>query len=185
MRLLAIVLLLVPFSVSLVHAQDRSAGAPARWEIYGGAAFTGSNPSGATYGFNAGIANNFARWLGAAGEFTLVETSCCVVNHIVLTDYLVGPRVQMPFGRMGNISPFADALFGGQTLTNSSNHHSWYYETGTGPAIAADGGLDVRLTDRLAIRGEAGYLYSRFAVFGMPGVSNSRWRAATGAVFRF
>ena len=185
MRLLAIALLLLPISGSLAHAQDRSAFAPGRWEVYGGAAVTGSNPSGATYGFNAGITRNFVPWIGAAGDFTLVQTTCCVVNHIVLIDYLVGPRVQMPFSRAGKISPFADVLFGGQTLINSSNHHSWYYETGSGPAIAADGGADVRLTHRLAIRAEAGYIYSQFAVGGTPSVSNSRWRAGTGLVFRF
>lgn len=185
MRLLRIALLLTPLLSPWMHAQDRSAFPSGRWEIYGGPAFTGSNPSGATYGFGVGVASHFTHWLGAAGDFTLVQTTCCVVNHIVLTDYLFGPRVQLPFARTGKLTPFVDVLFGGQTLNNSSSHHSWYYTTGSGPAIAADGGLNVRLTGRLSIRGNAGYLYSHFAVAGMPSVSNSRWRAGTSLVFRF
>lgn len=185
MRLLRTALLLLPLTSTLLWAQDRSTFPTSRWQVYGGPVFTGSNPSGATFGFGFGVAGDFTRWIGAAGDFTLVQTTCCVVNHIVLTDYLFGPRVQIPMSHFGKVSPFADVLFGGQTLTNSSNHHSWYYVTGTEPAMAADGGLDIRLSHRLAIRSQAGYIYSRFAVAGTPAVSNSRWRAATSLVFRF
>ncbi len=157
-----------------------------RYEIYGGAAFTGSNPSGATFGGGFGVGGNFNRWAGALGEFTLVRTTCCVVNNITVSDYLVGPRIGRPLSASTRLSPSADVLFGGQTLNNSSNHHSWFYGNGTGPAIAADGGLNFRLTSRLSFRGQAGFVHSRFATSGgLPAVSNDRWRAATYVVYRF
>lgn len=163
-----------------------SESAGRRYEIYGGPVFTGSNPSGDTFGGGFGVAGNLTRWSGVLGEFTVVRGSCCSVNNITLTDYLVGPRIARPFSASSHLSPFADVLFGGQTLNNSSNHHSWLYNNGTGPAIAGDGGLDVRLTSRLAIRGELGLVHSRFSRGGVSGpVSNDRWRAATYVVYHF
>ena len=158
---------------------------PQRFEIYGGPAFTGDNPSGATFGAGLGIAGNFNRWAGALGEFTFVRDTCCVVNHITLTDYLVGPRIGM-LAASSRVSPFADFLFGGQTLNNSSNHHSFFYGSGSGPAISADAGFDLRLSHRLAVRGQVGYIHSRFATSGgSPPVLNNRFRGATYAVWRF
>jgi hypothetical protein len=176
----------------LSGALARSQGHPAtesqfrRYEIYGGAAFTGSNPSGATFGGGFGGGGNFTRWAGVLGEFTLVRGSCCVVNNITVTDYLVGPRIAKPFSAASHVSPFADFLFGGQTLNNSSNHHAWAYGNGSGPAIAADGGLDLRLTSRLMLRGQGGFVHSQFVTFGgFPAVWNDRWRAATYVAYRF
>lgn len=120
-------------------------------------------------------------WRGGGIHFT--RTSCCVVNNITLMDFLGGPRFTLPVS--GRVQPFADVLAGGQYLNNSSNHHSWLYTNGGGPAVAADGGLDIALTNRLSFRGEAGYVYSRFAEFALPSVNNNRWRAATYVVFHF
>lgn len=157
-----------------------------RYEIYGGAAFTGSNPSGATFGGGFGAGGDFTRWAGVLGEFTLVRTTCCVVNNITLTNYMIGPRIARPLSPSSHVSPFADFLFGGQTLNNSSNHHSWFYGNGTGPAIGGDGGVDLRLTGRLSLRGQMGLVHSRFATSGgLPPVYNNRWRAATYVVYRF
>ena len=155
---------------SQVH--DANEADARHWQIYGGPTFSGDNPSGATFGAGFGIAGNFSRWVGAGGEFTFIRTTCCVVNNIVVTDFLVGPRFARPFGH-SRVSPFADFLFGGQHLSESSDHHSLFYNSGSGPAVAADGGLDLSLTRRVAFRGQAGYLYSRFSSEG-GAVGNSR-----------
>ncbi len=181
---LACLLLTGGFAWSQGHAATESDNH--RWEIYGGPAFTGSNPSGDTFGGGFGVGGNFLRWFGALGEFTLVRGTCCGVNNITLADYLVGPRIAKPFSRSTRVSPFADFLFGGQSLSNSSNHHAWFYGNGSGPAMAADGGLTLRLTNHLALRGQMGYVYSRFATSGgLPPINNSRWRAATYVAYRF
>ena len=80
--------------------------------------------------------------------------------------------------------PVADVLFGGQRLNNSSNHHSYLYNNGSGAAIAADGGLDLRLTSRIAFRGELGLVHSQFSQT-TGSVSNDGWRAATYVVYHF
>jgi len=165
------------------HANESE---PGRWEAYGGLGFTGSNPSGASFGGGFGMAGNLNRWAGVMGEFTLVQDTCCAVNTITLTDYLAGPRFAKPWSPSTRLSPFADFLFGGQTLNNSSNHHAWFYGNGSGPAIAADGGFDLRFTRRLAFRGQLGAVHSRFATSpGFGAVSNNRWRAGSYVVYRF
>lgn len=183
LRIIAV--LLLSLSSVLVWSQTRTAddGDAGPWDVYGGAAFTGNNPAGGNFGAGFGIDRRFTRWVGAAGEYTFVQTSCCVVNNIVLSDFLGGLRLHLPSS--GRVRPFADFLAGGQYLSNSSNHHSWYYSNGGGPAIAADGGLDIALTRRLALRNEAGYVYSQFATFGGPSQSNNRWRAGVYLVFHF
>ncbi len=188
MRILGISIsaLLLSGTLAWSQAHPMSESGYRRYEIYGGPVFTGSNPSGDTFGGGFGVAGNFTRWAGVLGEFTLVRGGCCVVNNITLTDYLVGPRVAKPFSASSRLSPFADVLFGGQTLNNSSNHHSWLFNNGSGPAFTADGGLDVRLTARVAFRGQLGLVHSRFSQSGGLGpASNDRWRAATYVVYHF
>ena len=188
MRVSALYVGVLLLSGSLAWSQASQLGESGyrRYQIYGGPMFTGSNPSGNTFGGGFGAGGNFARWAGVLGEFTLVRGSCCSVNNITLTDYLVGPRIGKPWSASSRLGPFADVLFGGQTLNNSSNHHTWTYSNGTGPAIAADGGLDVRLSTRLAFRGEAGFVHSRFSIAGPSGsVYNDRWRVASYLVYRF
>lgn len=178
-------ILLLSGALAWSQAHPLAESANRRYEIYGGPVFTGSNPSGDTFGGGFGVAGNFTRWAGVLGELTFARGSCCVVNNITLTDYLVGPRIARPFSASSHLSPFADVLFGGQTLNNSSNHHSWQYNNGSGPAIAADGGVDVRLTSRFSFRGQIGLVHSRFSVFGSPAVYNDRWRAGTYVVYHF
>ncbi len=171
---------------SQVHSATDASAPLGHWQIYGGPTFTGSNPSGATFGGAGGIGFDVAHWVAVMGEFSMVRTTCCGVNNITLTDYMVGPRVGLPLRRSSRVVPFADVLFGGQYLANSSNHHTWYYSSGGGWATAFDGGADVRMTNHFALRAEMGYVFSRFSVAGGTGpVSNSRWRAAPYLVYRF
>jgi len=167
------------------QAQPRSESTLRRYEIYGGSAFSGGNPSGDSFGGGFGFSGNFTRWAGALGEFTILQHTCCVVNSITLTDYLLGPRIAKRLSASSRVTPFADVLFGGQTLLNSSNHHSWEFNNGSGPAIAGDGGADISVTSRLALRGEFGFIHSRFSRLGASAVSNDRWRAGTYIVYRF
>lgn len=63
---------LLSFTSALAWCQaDSARGAAGAWEVYGGAAFTGNNPAGGNFGAGVGLDRPFARWIGAAGEFTL------------------------------------------------------------------------------------------------------------------
>ena len=57
------------------------------------------------------------------------------------------------------------------------------YRNGGGAALAADGGVDVRLTRHLAFRAQVGFVHSSFATTPTT-ASNDRWRAGTFLVFR-
>jgi hypothetical protein len=153
-----------------------------RYQIYGGAAFTGSNPSENTQGFGFGFGGDFNRRAGVQGEFTVVRSSCCVVNTVTLIDFLAGPRLAQPLSRSSRVGLFADFLVGAQHVDNSdARQHSFLYRNGAGPAAALDGGLDFRVSSRLALRAQAGGVFSQFAGAG----AASRWRAGTFLVYRF
>ena len=154
-------------------------------QVYGLAEFNGSNPVGEGAGFAVGVAGDLRPWLGLAAEVRMARTLSAVVDNITVSDILAGPRFMLPLGRRSRVTPFADLLGGLQYLTNSSNHHSWYYTDGGGPAVGGDGGADFSLSRRLAARVQAGVLYSRFSASPGPAVSNTRLQAAAGLVYRF
>lgn len=178
-------LLLLSGTLAWSQAQPLAESNFRRFEVHGGPVFNGSNPSNATFGAGFGVGESFTRWGAVQGEFTYAGSSCCASNYVTLTDYLFGPRIVVPVSGSTRVSPFADVLFGGQTLNNSSNHHSWLYNNGSGPAIAVDGGMDLRMTSRLSVRGQFGMIDSRFSQSGASSVVNNRWRAATYIVCRF
>jgi hypothetical protein len=93
--------------------------------------------------------------------------------------YLFGPKVRFPFGP---VKPFAEVLFGGARFGNVTTDSSSICSTqvGTPPpctvesadnsfALSADGGVDVKFARHFALRGQAGYLMTRFNM----GVNNS------------
>jgi len=186
----AIVLALVFLSCTAgwSQAEPGSAASPTRFDVYGGAAFTGSNPGVATKGFNAGVGVRVLPWMAGVFDLSSYFGSNSVADTAVLTDYLVGPRFFAPHLHASRVKPFADVLFGGQSLHNTSTQHSYYPGNGNGIAAAADGGVDLGISRHLAIRGQAGFIYSHFAVVGrgLTGpLTNSRYRAGVGMVYRF
>ena len=186
LRPLALSALLLAASVLAAQAPSAAQSSHPGIDVYGGAAFTSSNPSPANIGGGGGVDIRLRGQLAAAFELTMVRGTSSIVNNITVTDLLIGPRFGGRISSHSSIRPFADFLAGGQHLSNSSDHHSWYYTTGTGAALAADGGLDIPFTHRLALRAEAGYLYSRFTVAGSPGsVSNNRLRGGAFLVYSF
>jgi opacity protein-like surface antigen len=89
-------------------------------------------------------------------------------------EILFGPRLSIP---IGNITPFAEAMFGvghisnGGALPSSSN---------TSFATALGGGLDFKILRPLALRFEGDYLQTRFY-----STTQNAVRLSTGVVFRF
>ena len=65
-------------------------------EVYGGPAFTGSNPGNGTFGAGGGLDLQFSHGLGLVGDFTLCRGSGGSANNTTVTDYLFGPRYSMP-----------------------------------------------------------------------------------------
>ncbi len=155
---------------------------PANGSIFVGAAFTSNNPANGTVGLGGGASFHVYRMLEAVGEVDSYIGYPGTANTTTLMDYLVGPRFSA--NRGSRFSPFADFMVGGQTLHNSSTQHSYYYANGGGAALAADGGIDIKITCRLALRAQAGFIHSTFATPPTT-TSNNRMRAASFLVFQF
>src|SRR5487761_2457507 len=172
---LALSLLSVSMAWCQVHPANEAV--PRRGDIYVGPVFTGNLPSNASAGLGGGVSFHVMPWLPGVGEFNVVVGTSSVANTVVVSNYLFGPRISRPLRNSSRATPFGDFLIGGQALTNSSSQHSYYYGNGGGMAIAADGGLDFGLSRHFALRGEGGYLYSRYATPPTT-TSNSRGRGA-------
>ncbi len=173
-------------SILLVAPLWCGAQAPAvpRNDLFAGAAFTGSNPaSNGTAGVNGGADFHLIGPLGVDGQISWFSAGNGAANTTTIVDYLVGPRAQARLST--RVAPFADFLVGGQTLSNSSSQHSYYYTNGSGFATAVDAGADIRLTRRIALRGQAGFVFSEFAVVGASPVGNYRFRGGVNLVYRF
>jgi len=156
-----------------------------RSDLFAGASFNGSNPSSnTTVGVNGGADFRIVGPLGIEGQVGWFSAGNGAANTTMIVDYLFGPRVQTRVS--SRVAPLADFLIGGQTLNNSSSQHTYYYTSGSGFAAAGDVGADIRLTHRIALRGQVGFIFSNFAVSGGGGpVGNYRWRAGTNLIYRF
>lgn len=122
-------------------------------------------------------------WLSFAGEVSGSHAShiSTLGQNLTLTTFLAGPRASRS---MRAFTPFAEALFGAARGTGS------YFPTAGGSkssassfAFSTGGGIDFRLTRRMALRAvEAQYLHS-----SLPnGVENTQneFQLSTGIVFR-
>jgi hypothetical protein len=152
-------------------------------------------------GGSASIAYNLNRYLGLVADFggytnsevlfTGAYNSTIEVNNQdggVLT-YLFGPRFS--YRRHERFTPFAQVLFGGAhaseiTLANCTFSCTLLPEQNTF-ALAAGGGLDVKVRRHIAIRViQAEYLMTRFQDYttGTTAMQNDM-RLSAGIVFRF
>ena len=118
-------------------------------EVFGGYSWAGGN----FHGWNASITGNVNKWFGIVGDFSGhygSEQDGSVRINQDAHSFLFGPRVSH---RGKRFTPFAYAVFGatrfhesavvlGQRLSASD----------TGFSSAYGGGLDLKVTDRLAIR---------------------------------
>lgn len=174
------------FLPSLLFAQShiRTEAPSSRSDVFVGALFNGNNPaSNAGPGILGGVDFRILGPIGADAQVGVSINGTNGDNTITLVDYLFGPRIQ---ARASNrLAPFADFLVGGQNLKNSSTQHTYYYTNGGGVAAAGDAGADVRLTRRIALRGQFGFVFSNFAVVGAGPIGNYRWRGGVNLVYRF
>lgn len=162
---------------SIASAQD----AP-KAELYGGysAVFT---QDFTLNGWQASVAGNLKDWLGMVAEFGGAYDSDTVFlgrRKATLYSYLFGPRFSRRGG--GRMTPFVHALFGGvhaKAEIQGSEVNGSESENGFGMAMG--GGLDVNLTEAVALRViQANYFLTR-----VQGDSASNARISAGVVIRF
>lgn len=188
MRISSIILLVVAALsvVSPVVAQDGTEWP--RAEVYGGYYYArlnvsvNGNPFPAPAGFNANggggqLEYNIAPWLGVVGDLAGYHVSA--QPSVGAFSYLFGPRIN--FRRQHQRAMlFVHALFGGLYANGPIGRVG----SGTAFAMTVGGGVDVKVSPRIAIRlAQAEYFMTRFN----DGLSNRQdnFRFGAGVVFRF
>lgn len=148
-------------------------------EVFGGYSYGGSG----THGWNASVAGNVNSWFGLVADFngfrTRIEEQDSF-EKIRSYSYLFGPQVSLRRGRA--VRPFVHALFGGARTRNTvTEAGQTFVFMDTTFALALGGGLDVRLSDRVAVRViQADYLRTGFF-----GETQNKGRICAGLVIRF
>jgi opacity protein-like surface antigen len=170
--------------VGLFFALTMSAAAQdaPKAEVFGGYSYLRANPGLGAPGFNlnggsGSVAANITPMVGIVGDFggyyapNIYNSG---LNGNILS-YMGGPRLTL---RREKLSPFVQGLFGGVRASVSGSSSNSF-------AMALGGGVDLNVTNRIAIRlVQAEYLMTRFNIVGVATNQNNA-RISTGIVFRF
>ncbi|HVO57036.1 MAG TPA: outer membrane beta-barrel protein [Dongiaceae bacterium] len=176
--------------VSLFGAPGARAQSLPRFDLFAGYSYVRETPSTAdTYGFNLHGGNaefvvNGNRWVSAVADFGGYHASNVLGSGVdgTMSTYLFGPRLS--FRRIPRVTPFAQILLGGAHLSGGSG--LGFSSTNSSFALAAGGGLDLKLSRRFSFRPiEVNYLLTRFNEFGFGAQNQNNVRLSTGFVFHF
>jgi opacity protein-like surface antigen len=146
-------------------------------EVFGGYAYGGPG----SHGWEGSVAFNANRWLGLVADFGGQYTSLDTPDsseRIRTHSFLFGPRFS---ARGKHVTPFAHALFGAAHNDSRAREAGLdLHFTDDSFALALGGGLDVKLSRRVAVRAfQLDYLRTSF--FGGP---QHKGRIAFGLVLR-
>jgi outer membrane immunogenic protein len=182
--LLAVMLAVLFFAVA------QTAAAQSTFDVGAGYSYVHTNaPAGdcGCFSMNGGygwLGFHLGRGVAIVGEVA-VQHAGNIANtgaDLTLTSFLAGPRYTVhAFGRL---QPFAQVLIGGAHASGGlSPSNSGFGGSNTFAAIAG-GGLEFKLTERVAIRAiEADYYYTRFN--NGTNDRQNNLRVGAGLVFRF
>jgi opacity protein-like surface antigen len=148
-------------------------------DVFAGYAYAGSGSNG----FDASIVGNVNSWLGfgadVSGQYSRLNENG-IREKINSNSFLFGPRFSLRKNR--KVTPFVQAMFGISRIHTQTNEFGplvSFSDTSFGMALG--GGLDVRLSDRFAIRAiQIDYVRSQF--FNQ---TQNKGRIAVGIVMRF
>jgi opacity protein-like surface antigen len=193
-------LLFIACSIFLLPAFAMAQEAPSA-ELFGGYSYFRTDGGANLHGWNASVAGNINRWFGLVADFSghyNSESSSLQVNRPGfpvfssrfradrnIHKFMVGPRFS--YRGKERITPFAHALFGvarihteSETVINETDRFS-FSGTNTAFAMAIGAGLDVKLSDSIALRViQADYVLTRLG-----GFNEHNGRGSVGIVFRF
>jgi hypothetical protein len=163
--------LVIMFFTGSAYAQD----AP-RVEVSAGYSFLRLGATGGLNqnGANFSLAGNVNRWFGVVGDFGGYYSSPLGVSLDTYT-FLVGPRFSLR--RNGKVTPFVQVLVGGAHLAAGTDGFSF---SATPFVISAGAGIDLRISQHVALRPQVDYLNFRSG-----GQSGNAARASLGIVYRF
>jgi opacity protein-like surface antigen len=196
MKWKVVVSLLAFLSLFTVASQAQEAS---RLSVFGGYSYVRANPSDSSNlggfsmnGGNFSAAYKLNGWLSGVadigGYHATRPLDCTALGCSGTGDfkgntwtYLFGPRVT--FRHFGRVTPFAEVLFGVAHTTPNV----FLTNKQTDFAMSVGGGVDYRLSHRLAIRPlQLEYLQTRFKEFDViDRQTQNNLRLSTGIVFRF
>ena len=180
------ILLYVSAAFCLFIPASVFAGEVPKAEVFGGYALLHTtSPSQNINGWNASVTGNLTDWFGVAGDFGghYASPEVHIFSIPIPTglersthSFLFGPR--FVYRGADRLEPFAHLLFGG---SRSSVGLFGLSVNKAAFTAAAGGGLDIRLSDAVAIRAiQADYLMTHFG-----GERQNNARLSFGVVFRF
>ncbi len=172
MRNLFILVALVLFAAAPTMAQETP-----KAELFGGYEYIRFSGGTNCHGGGGNLAYNFKDWLGGVADLGGCKVTGLPAGASANAfNYLFGPRVS--YRSYGSVTPFGQILFGGERLG------AGYSGVGSASvnafAMTIGGGADYKLTDHVALRGQAEYLYTHFS-----GSSQNNARIEAGIVYRW
>jgi Outer membrane protein beta-barrel domain len=170
-KLIAFALLFGTFSLAAL-AQESAPKA----EFFGGYQYTRFDGGLNANGWDTTVTGNLNNWLGVAADFSGAYKSQNGVSFNNYT-YTFGPVVSMRHSE--SFTPFAHFLAGG---FHSSAAAGGLTGSDGGFAMMLGGGVDVKVTQRLAVRGVQ---FDWLSLHANGGSSNNNARISTGLVFRY
>src|SRR5450631_1254891 len=146
MRYFAVLGLLLVVAVSNARAQETtpSAELSASYSFLREGLQDGVNANGGS----VSLAVNPKRWLGVVADAGGYHASPFGVGLNTVT-YLFGPRFS--YRRANRVTPFAQVLVGGAHLSGAGS-------SANGFTVSAGGGLDLSVSDHLALRTQVDYI---------------------------
>jgi opacity protein-like surface antigen len=179
---------LILIAALMLFAMPLAAMAQESTQIFGGYSYLrGDDDDGGVdlHGWNVSVNQNFKKWIGLKADFSGHYGEVSVISTLNKSDlnaylFLVGPQFNLP--GTDRVKPFAHVLFGAMRTSLTT-----FPTTGrvtlrdSAFAMAVGGGLDVKLTDVIAIRlFQTDYVLTRF-----DDDTQNNFRASTGIVFKF
>ena len=166
----------------IAQAQDSP-----RTEIFGGYSYlrldNDLNDDQDLNGYNASVNQTFfKKWLGFKADFSghFGDAARALGPGTDLNKFLFLFGPQITLRKFEKIQPFAHVLFGAARI-DLNNDTTGLDFSDTSFALAAGGGVDFKVIDRVAIRlFQADYVLTRFNDF-----NQHNFRASTGFVLRF
>ncbi len=187
-RVAVVLTLLVPV---FACSQDRSAVSGRAVEAFGGYSLGAGGALGTHSGFHGGVDFPLTSHVEGVGEVGYLIIGTYGTGIMSETSFLLGPRYEVPLTGADHTLVFSDVLVGVDWFHNGRQSYTWIYNDGSGFALAADGGVENRLSRHFALRGLAGYFYGRLtnSTYGGPAnpatTGNNRARVELSAVCRF
>jgi opacity protein-like surface antigen len=167
------------FGLLLLTSLSALAQETPKAELFGGYSYAGEG----SHGFAASITGNVNNYLGLVaeigGQYPHLEDNG-IRESISAPSLLFGPRFSLR--RHKRLTPFAHALFGVSHIRSEATElGQTFIFSDTSFAVAIGGGLDVRVSDNIAIRVvQVDYLRTHF--FNQ---TQNKGRVVAGVVFRF